>query len=290
MQMYVVPSAERRTDTGLRALECPWCPPRGATGAAPRPPPATPRPSCSQSWQRLPGASTRGAHPPESVWRPSAGARSGRGWWPLAGSQTPCPRSSGQGETLRTRDTGYRRTRNGAQCSSGSKPWAGVSQAAAVPACGAFGSGVSAGQGRGQQALNNRGGVVSGAAAGLCPQREQTPPMYLRWPGTSCGTFPCSGHPRWLLPWRWQRQKPPTGRCAYCPVPDTRSRRPRCCRRRGGTLWRGRNRPSAFPQLPENRGSPHWSSPKTASPSSQAPGLSRQRGGPFPCSHPVGDK
>lgn len=38
--------------------------------------------------------------PPESVWRPSGGARSGPGWWPLCGSQTPCLRSAGQGETL----------------------------------------------------------------------------------------------------------------------------------------------------------------------------------------------
>lgn len=58
-----------------------------------------------------------GSHPPERAWRPSGGARSAHGWWLLCGSQTPCPRSSGQGGSLVWGSEGERTCEDKAQVS-----------------------------------------------------------------------------------------------------------------------------------------------------------------------------
>lgn len=132
------------------------------------------------------GASAGGAHPPESVWRPSGGARSGRGWWPLAGSRTPCPRSSGQGETLRHR--GHRVQEN--KKWSSALVWIQALGPGQPGRCCAGGWGLRVGgqcwPKPGQRALDTRGwGTASGAAA----RREQTLPR----------TCTGQGHPAVLL-------------------------------------------------------------------------------------------
>lgn len=196
-----------------------------------------------------------------------------------------------RGKPCGTGDTGYRRTRNGARCSSGSKPWAGVSQATAVPAPAAFGLGVQCWPRPGAASPERpEGGRCPGLRPG-CARRGSRP-----LPRTCAG----QGHPAVLFLVRGSL----VGSCRG----DGKGR----SRRQGAARTvqfptRGHDDPVVVgeegelcggdgtdpqPSLGCQRtGGPHTgAAPRQPTRPHRSQGLAGGGGGPFPCSHPAGDK
>lgn len=231
----------------------------------------------SGSWGPAPGAS----HPPESVWIPSGGARSGRGWWPLGGSRTPCPRSSGRGETLVAQGReGTGGLEMGLRARLDVKPRPGEAGRCRGWRVVGFRPGLGAGQGPEQQALNTGRGTVPGAGVAACSWAEPADggdPL----PHTCAG----QGHPPVLLlvrgalvgsrrgygKGRGRRQ----GAARVVQFPTRGHDDPVVVGKEGELCGGGKTDPQPSlvqPSLSGNRGSPRCSSLKTGSLSSLRPG------------------